>query len=106
MKLEKRRYDRYSISASLQIGWDTESGEARFSQAKCLDVSDQGMRLETPQPIPVRSLIMIRANTRGLRIPGQGSVRYCIRSGQGYRVGVEFGGKVVFEKPPASQPSV
>lgn len=57
-------------------------------EVACLDLSDQGMRLETPEAIPLRSVIRVRGNSPPLEATG--SVRYCRARGLKFILGIQF----------------
>jgi hypothetical protein len=86
-----RRDERYPLSGSVQIAWDSDSGGYAYASARCLD-------------IPVRAYLAIRSKIPDLVIPGHGNVRYCTRSRSGnFRVGVQFTDLVVYDKIPEMQ---
>jgi hypothetical protein len=63
-------------------------GGQKYTQARCLDISASGMRIETPAPIPERSYVSISAEKIGLVT--NASVRSVLRAGMKYRIGLEF----------------
>jgi PilZ domain-containing protein len=99
-----RRDERYPLSGSVQIAWDSDSGGYAYASARCLDISAHGMGFESPNAIPVRAYLAIRSKIPDLVIPGHGNVRYCTRSRSGnFRVGVQFTDLVVYDKIPEMQ---
>jgi hypothetical protein len=94
-----RRDERYPLSGSVQIAWDSDSGGYAYASARCLDISAHGMGIESPNAIPLRAYIAIRSKIPDLIIPGRANVRYCTRSRNGsFRVGVQFNGLVAYDK--------
>ena len=78
--------------------WEDSRGQSRFLQAKAVDVSDSGVRLETSEPIEAGTHVKIwieHSDTSGNAV-----VRHCNRTGRLYVLGVEFSsaeGRLKFE---------
>jgi hypothetical protein len=62
-------------------------------RAKCLDLSAEGARLETDNPIPARTTITLQSARYGSL--GTASVRHCLRQALKYSIGVEFTASLV-----------
>ncbi|MGA2738312.1 MAG: hypothetical protein ABSG65_12795 [Bryobacteraceae bacterium] len=80
--------DRRQFQGKVQISWQTRSGETKTIRAKCLDLSDQGARMECESPIEFLTNVYLQAPAYGLM--GNASVRYCRRSGTKHIVGLLF----------------
>ena len=87
-KRNLRRYNRIAFSTPIRIAWQDESGVDQFARGTCLDVSESGLRVETSDPIPARSVIIFRAE--GLDLSGSATVRYSSRRGLKVILGVEL----------------
>ena len=87
-----RRQDREGLNSVVVVMWRDASGNDKFANARALDVSELGLRLEMPEPIPVKSYITLRADKLGIQ--GHGSVRHCTRRHGKYIIGVELSGAV------------
>jgi hypothetical protein len=61
-KRENRRHERVSYVGAVGISWEDERGLSKYTRAKCLDVSAEGMRIEVPERIPLRSRLSLRAD--------------------------------------------
>ena len=72
----------------MQLIWTDEAGGDRCANARALDISDIGLRLQMPVRIRERSYVTLRSEALGIH--GRASVRYCSRVGNNYIVGVEF----------------
>lgn len=84
-----RRADRQPCDQRVTVVWRDAAGQEKFVQAKALDISEQGLRLEVPEPLPCQIYLTLRAEKLGLR--GNASVRHCMRvRGSRYAVGLEF----------------
>jgi len=84
--------ERRQFELAVQISWHTRSGEARIIKARCLDISDQGARIECEQPIDLRTSVYLQAPSFGLM--GNATVRYCRRSGLKHAIGLMFNSPV------------
>jgi len=61
MKKDGRRHDRVNYHGPVQVVWKDKIGQEKFARTKCLNVSESGMELECPEPIEVRSYVVLRA---------------------------------------------
>jgi hypothetical protein len=84
---DSRRHRRMPYIGSIQIGWEA-SGQARFAQGKCIDISESGLRMEVPVPVPLRTTISIRAEK--ITLNGSATVRHVDRYGSKYILGIEM----------------
>jgi hypothetical protein len=71
----------------VQISWSV-SGETRYANCKCMDVSERGLRLEVPVPVPATTEIYL--NAQRIKISGVARVRHVARYGAKYLIGVEL----------------
>jgi len=83
-----RSCERRPFQGAVQVSWQARSGEMKLIRAKCLDLSDQGMRIECQQAFEVRANVYLQAPAFGL--VGNASVRYCRRSGMKHIIGLMF----------------
>jgi len=84
-----RRRSRRPCDGRVKVQWLDLHGQDKFFHAKALDICELGLRLETPEPLPAQTYLMLRASELGLL--GHASVRYCTRlRGSKFAVGVEF----------------
>lgn len=97
MRRDTRRDPRFVFKGNIALSWD-ERGNPRFGQGKCLDISEHGMRIETPYPIEARSFAVVRLENT--TISGHASVRYCRRDGSKYLLGLEFTSSLDLHKLP------
>ena len=87
-KKENRQHQRIPYFGSARISWEDERGLTRYAHAKCLDVSNQGLRIEVGEPIPVRSRLLLRANL--MDVGGSATVRYTAWSRCKYILGLNL----------------
>ena len=83
-----RAGQRRPFQGVVQVSWQARSGETKTVRAKCLDLSDQGARIECEPPIEFRTQVYLQAPAYGLM--GNATVRYCRRSGMKHFIGLLF----------------
>jgi hypothetical protein len=86
-----RRDPRLASGDPVRLSWEEVSTGPSFITGKCVDVSAAGLKIEVLTPIPVRTYVMIRAETLGLS--GSGVVKHSLRRGAKYIVGVQLSEK-------------
>ena len=74
--------------AKVQLSWLAENGEPCRAFGTCNDISQEGMQLTSPAPVPVRSAVQFLIT--GSPLQGSGTVRSCSRTGNKFIVGVTF----------------
>ena len=77
-----------ALRSPISVSWVDRLGTPKFSQARTLDVSEIGIRIELPEPLEPRTVLGLRSEKLGLS--STGSVRTCVRCAAKYVVGVEF----------------
>jgi hypothetical protein len=87
-KKEIRRHPRIPFFGRVRISWVDSQGCSRYMMGKCLDVSEEGIRVEVPEPIPARTNVMIRAEQINLTSPAV--VKHVERQGLSYFLGLEL----------------
>lgn len=84
-----RRQDRRPCEHKVTVIWRDARGENKFANARAVDISKSGMRLQMPEAPPLHTYVTLRATKLGL--VGNASVRYCLRTKSShYAVGAEF----------------
>ena len=105
-----RTAERRPFQGAVQVSWQTRSGEMKIIRAECIDLSEQGARIECEQPIDLQTNVYLQAPRYGLM--GNASVRYCRRSGIKHIVGLLFssaasqadqGRKRLIRRPPGEE---
>jgi PilZ domain len=87
-KQSMRRHRRRFYNGAVRVSWTDSSGDTKYVRGTCVDVSEGGLRLEGPEPIPVRSYIGVSADR--IKLAGTASVRSMVRHGAKYLLGVEL----------------
>jgi hypothetical protein len=84
-----RRQDRRPCDHIITVLWRDPGGQDKCVNAKALDISEGGLRLQMPEALPKQGYVSLRAPKLGLL--GQASVRHCSRNGGSkFLIGVEF----------------
>src|SRR5580698_9747025 len=82
-----RLHRRIPYLAPMRISWE-QQGEQCFATARCLDLSETGMRVEVTQQVPRGTRILISAER--LKLSGAASVRRMERYGGKFLLGLQF----------------
>jgi hypothetical protein len=101
MRRQSRRDERLSISGSVRLVWQDGNGLEKFVRGRCLDVSQSGLRMELPEPIPVRTYVTVKADQVGLA--AFAAVRHCAPSRGKHIVGLEFSVPLRMSDPRAAE---
>jgi hypothetical protein len=83
-----RRHHRLAFSGTVDLSWIDPRGQVKYARAKCLDLSETGLRLESPEPVPAHTSVSIRAER--LRLSGPATVRHVVRLGAKFILGLEL----------------
>ena len=85
-----RRSRRYAVNGdTLRVSWLGLNGELKVvQQARVLNVSEEGMAFELPEPAQL--VTRVKLNSDKHKLLGEGTVRHCQRIGSKYVVGIEF----------------
>ena len=82
-----RRHHRIPYVGPVRLSWE-DQGRAKFIMAKCVDISETGLRVEVSEPIPIRTNLQLRAER--INLGGSASVKHCVRYGAKYLLGLEL----------------
>jgi hypothetical protein len=83
-----RRNPRTLYSGAVLASWSEPNGDPKFARARCIDLSGDGLRLELPVPITVRTVVSLRFDR--IHLSGTASVRHVRRNGMKFVVGFEL----------------
>ncbi len=85
------------------MSWQDRSGQPKYSLARTIDVSKDGIAVELAEPVEIRSFVQLQCEN--LKLTGPAAVRNCDRRYGKYRVGLEFTGglKLTVQPAPAIQ---
>ena len=87
--------------ATLRVSWLGLNGTLRVvQQARVLNVSEEGMAFELPEPAQLVTRVKLTSDKH--RLLGEAIVRHCRRVGSKYVVGVEFSDGLRWRAPDES----
>ena len=87
-KKDARRHPRIPYLGRVRISWEGAEGVPKYTQGKCLDVSEGGMRIEVSEAIPAHSRVLVQADR--INLGGSASVKHVARQGSKYVVALEL----------------
>jgi hypothetical protein len=82
-----RRHRRIPYLGPIRISWE-EQGQPRFAMARCIDISEAGLRIESPAPIRAGASIQLGAER--IKLTGSATVKNVVRNGSKYLVGLQL----------------
>jgi hypothetical protein len=85
---EARRHRRLPLAGLVRLTWEDVRGEIRFTQAKCIDISEGGLRVEALSMIPAGSRVSL--NAEPIKLSGGATAKHVMRYGGKYTVGLEL----------------
>jgi hypothetical protein len=85
---DARRQRRVQYSGPVRISWNDASGVPQFAHGKCVDISENGMRIEVPVAILAGTRLMLQAEQ--IKASGSASVKDLTRRGGRYILGLEL----------------
>jgi hypothetical protein len=89
---DRRRHPRIPYTGPIRLAWEDASGETLYVQARCLDVSRSGLRVEVSTAIPVRATVLLNADQ--IKLSGAARVKDSMRRGSKFILGLELNGKL------------
>jgi len=87
-KHELRKNERQAFTGLIEVSWTDASGQPMFVRGKCVELSDSGLRMELPVPLPAHITVTLRIAS--LQLSGPASIRHVRRVGAKYTAGVEM----------------
>lgn len=72
----------------MRISWQDTAGQTRYIRGECIDVSEGGLRIETAEPIPVHTLVVMAADR--LKLTGSATVKHVDHKNSKYILGLEL----------------
>lgn len=88
MTRDARRHHRVPLIGPVRLSWEDQRGENKFAPARCIDVSEGGMRLESPVAIPGGTRVLLHAER--IKLSGAATVKHVARYSGKYILGVEL----------------
>jgi hypothetical protein len=88
VKADSRFHGRFKITNHVTLSGEDEAGKKWTIQGRGGDMSRLGARIETGDPIAPGSFVFIQV--QNLSLMGGAIVKYCVRRGLKYKIGLEF----------------
>jgi hypothetical protein len=85
---DRRRHRRIPYVGPVCIFLDDNRGRTKYVHAKFLNISEGGLRIEAPEPLPVGAHISLRAER--INLVGSAVVKHVVRCGSKYLLGLEL----------------
>jgi len=88
IKADSRFHGRFKITNRVMLSGEEPGGRTWTVQGRGVDMSRLGARIETGKPIAPGSFVFIQIQE--LSLMGGAIVKYCVRRGLKYKIGLEF----------------
>jgi hypothetical protein len=85
---DRRKAERLDFNCKVTVSCKNRYGSLTTHVCNCLNLSDRGIGLESPEPIPTNCDVYIHSETHNMR--RFGLVRWCVQSGDRFFVGCSF----------------
>lgn len=95
-KPQSRRHDRHQLPGKVRLYWRTAEGQSFYLPAKCLDISQSGVRLELERPIVAGTLVQLESPA--FKVAGVAIVRRCEQVRLRYVLAIEFAGGLTWSQ--------
>ena len=82
-----RRHRRIPYQGPIRISW-TEQGSPRFAITRCIDISEAGLRIESPYPVPTGAVLSLLSER--IKLHGAATVKHSVRHGSKYLLGLQL----------------
>jgi hypothetical protein len=82
-----RRHYRIPYIGPMRISWE-EQGQPCFAMARCIDLSEDGLRIEVVRPVRPGATVMV--NAERIKLSGATTVRRMERYGGKYLLGLQL----------------
>ncbi len=87
---ERRRNPRFELKTRIRLSWTDCDGRFHFADARCIDISETGIRVDVADRLDTNCYINVRAEKLGINSSAR--VRSLRQTGLRYHVGLEFNG--------------
>jgi hypothetical protein len=86
--LVKRPEERYDVDFPVLLSWQTANGLLHRVTGRCVDLSPSGAKLKTIDRLETGTGVLVHSEQFGRM--GMANIRYCVRQGMKYEVGLQF----------------
>ena len=88
VKNDSRINARLKTKSPITLSWQDAAGKRSSMNVQAVDMSNQGARVESPQPITPGAYVLLEAPK--LKLMGSAIVRHCRLRGRKYQIGLDF----------------
>ena len=85
---ESRRMERQRMISPVRLGWINDETRMEYIAGRCIDISSSGLAIATAQRLRLSALVHVDVAEQEMAAIGR--VRNCIRTGDGWRAGIEL----------------
>ena len=82
-----RRHRRIPYSGPIRVSWE-DQGQPRFAIGRCVDISEDGLRIEVHQPLKRGASIQLAAER--IKLAGAATVKHSVQRGSRHLLGLEL----------------
>ena len=90
------REERFDVDFAVQLSWQVGTAVRRVA-ARCVNLSASGARLETRDPVPSGTTVLVYSELFGRM--GLAVVKYCNRDALKHEIGISFGVSLQLSDP-------
>lgn len=102
MSVDLRNTNRRETDTPVELTWKSESGEKRFEACRAINLSDTGLAVECPEPIPLLAHVIVRAPA--FEVAALCQVKHCTWKRTIYVLGLHFAAKTSIGAPDPHAP--
>ena len=88
VRKHNRRQARFYYSGPVRLFWDDAGGRTKYLQAWCLDISENGLRVDSNESLPMNTRVSSRADL--IELAGTAIVRHVHEQGSRFVLGLEL----------------
>ena len=83
-----RRHFRFDYLGPVRLFWDDPQGRTKYLQVLCLDISENGLRVDASEQLPTNTRVSLRAEL--IELSGTAIVRHSKPQGDRFVLGLEL----------------
>jgi PilZ domain len=83
-----RRQVRFYYSGPVRLFWDDAEGRTKYLEALCVDISENGLRVDSNESLPMNTRVSLRADL--IELAGTAIVRHIHGQDSHFILGLEF----------------
>ena len=88
VKSESRIHGRLKTKSPMKLSWQDAKGNRSSINVQAVDMSSQGAKVESPEPMAPGAYVLLEAPK--LKLMGSAIVRHCRQRGTKFQIGLDF----------------